>query len=483
MESTPAAGSAGSSATPAGAPPAAPIAPTATRLHEAGGLRFGSLKKRAFQLLMGNSVLMGCRFAITILLAKQASAELVGQYNLAMALTSPVVLFLSFNMRVAMVADARNETTYGNWFMTRNVGLIASLLAILAICVWKRYDGMSFEFLAIIFFVGLGKVFNQASDVCAAMYLKRERQDQAAVSGALTGLAMLVPFCLVFWPASVYCWSFQLPPGVAMTGTVWAVVLGAVAALLVYLWYDRPKVHHAADCDPRWSAPEVWRVLVKVFPLGVVMLVINLCDSLPRLIMEERTGGTEILGYFSALTTLALGANLLLIQVGIASTNRLAQYYNRDFRQFLRLTGKLTLLAIALGIVLMLGSLLVGRWMLEVFFKPAYANYYTEFLIVVGSQCLALLSSVFGITATQMRIYWLQVSIHITVLVVTVGAAWLLITPAAPVAGGAWTFFIRAAVQVLLYAGCVAWGIKRGFARTAEMPSVVAPDASQTPAG
>lgn len=418
-----------------------------------------SLKKNMLYAVLGNGFFNGCRFLVVIILAKLATVEILGQYSYANALVSPVILFLTFNMRAAMVADARNETPFGVWQMTRNLGLLASLVVIAVLCGWQWQDGASLALLGIIFFVGLGKVFNQASELCWAMYLKRERLDQVAISNAWAGIVMLAPFLVVTPLYFLLVRQGLIPPAGMEQGAAIAVAIGAAGALAVYLFYDRPKVHGAADADPRWSWPQVWRTLVHVFPLGLVMLIINLCDSVPRLVMEHRTNSTAALGYFGALTYIAMTANLLLIQIGIAAANRLAQYYNSNFRQFLRLTAKLIAVALALGGLIFLGTLLLGRWLLTIFFTPEYAAYFPEFLVVVGSQCLALLISIFGITATQMRLYWLQVSAHAIVLLATLAASWVLITPERPVHGASWTFMIRSLVQLLLYGGCLSWGI------------------------
>ncbi|QOJ15039.1 MAG: hypothetical protein HRU75_10455 [Planctomycetia bacterium] len=436
-------------------------APSASAPSASAAAPGRSLKRNIVHALVGNGVYNICRFLVVVLLAKLASADVLGQYNYANALISPVILFFTFNMRAAMVADAYNRVTFGSWKTTRDLGLLASLVVVAGLCAWKWLDGATTALLLIIAFLALGKIFNQASELCWAMYLKRERLDRVAWSNVWIGVTMLVPFCVTAPIYYLLVKNGTLPAERYADGAAWAALGGAIGALAVYLLYDRPSVRGAPDCNPQWTWSSVRDVFVQVLPLGIVMLIINLCDSVPRLIMEHRTGSTTALGYFSALAYIAMTANLLLIQVGIASANRLAQHYNRNFRLFLRLAAKLTGLALALGAVVMLGTLLVGRWLLAVVLRPDYAEYYPEFLIVVGSQCLGLLISIFGITSTQMKLYWVQVTIHAAVLVTTAAAAWWLITPEAPVRGAAWTFLIRAIAQVLLYAACMGWAIQR----------------------
>ena len=80
--------------------------------------------------------------------------------------------------------------------------------------------------------------------------------------------------------------------------------------------------------------------------------------------------------------------------------------------------------------------------------------------IIIVAQCLALLTTVFGVLTTQMRLFWLQVPAQVIVLLSTVIAALVFIPQAEDtVRGGAWTLLVRSAVHVTLYAGCVLTGI------------------------
>jgi hypothetical protein len=177
-------------------------------------------------------------------------------------------------------------------------------------------------------------------------------------------------------------------------------------------------------------------------------------------VIEHQPGGIAALGHYGALEKLTSAGNILIIQLGVAAANRLSRCYQLDFQAFLLLAGKLLGAALALGLALVLGAVFFGHFVLEALYRAEYAAFLPEFMIIILAQSLMLVTIVFGVMTTQMRLFWLQVPAQLTVLVCTTVAALLLIPSAENlVRGGAWTMLVRALVHVSLYAACVAFGI------------------------
>jgi O-antigen/teichoic acid export membrane protein len=157
---------------------------------------------------------------------------------------------------------------------------------------------------------------------------------------------------------------------------------------------------------------------------------------------------------------ITLGATFLIVQVSTAAGNRLATYYQRDLRSFVRLAAKLTGVAIALGGAILVATWLFGEWLLRVIYTAEYAAHYTDFLVLVLAQAVMLLAAVFGFATTHMRQFWIQVPVQMGVLGITALAAMALVQPENPVRGGAWTMLVRSGTQAVLYFGCVLIGIR-----------------------
>jgi hypothetical protein len=194
-------------------------------------------------------------------------------------------------------------------------------------------------------------------------------------------------------------------------------------------------------------------------PLGLVVLLINLCDTLPRVTIEHQPDGKALLGYFGALVFLTMAGNLVVVQAATAAASRLAYGYQYDFPAFLRLGASLTGLAAVIGGVVLSTAVLCGRWILTILYTADYACFEPEFRIIVLANCLALLTNVFGVATTQMRLFWVQVPAQGITLVATVAAAVMLIPGPHVVHGAALTMLVRASVQFALYGICAGLGV------------------------
>lgn len=438
-----------------------------------------SLRKNMVYAVGGNALFNLCRFGVVVILAKFATVELQGQYNYAIALTSPIILFFTFNLRGAYVSDALGQFTFGTYRAFRTLGMVLAALGAGVVIAWDLAGGSlnpfgggqapvaspTWTYAAILICVAVSKIIGTATDLVWGIYQRRERLEQLAASMSLQGVGMLLPFAIV---VPVYWWLIRAGRMEAeriSEGVAWAVAAGAGLWIVSYVLYDLPHTRNRAECDPAWSWDAVWRLFLNTFPLGVILVLLNLCEAIPRYVIKQRPDGETALGYFGALSYITMAANLLLIQMCGAASNRLATYYHHGNRAaFRRLAGKLALATIGLGLATFGGTWLLGRWFLSVIYTPDYAAYFPEFLILVAGQCVSLMASTLGIVTSQMRRFWVQVPTHVAILIATWVASYTLIPADAgnPVRGAAWTVVIRSVTHVALYVLILLAGIRAG---------------------
>ncbi len=435
----------------------------------------------------GTGFYHACQLGVLVLLAKFASPAIQGQYVLAVALATPVVLFCGLELRSALVADAGSQFALGTYLALRRWTLLVAAVVLLGLLGWQATDHASqASFLLILAGVFAARLGWAWAEVGWGVYQRRERLDLLAVSVGLRGLVAILPFALLLPLYAALKASGRVAPDRLAEGTALAVVIHALGFAVVWLFFDRPRVLRTPlpiregpgegrmaraapltlPSPPRgrgeassapWSA--IRALAVQTIPLGVVALVVNLCDSFPRVVIDRQPDGQAQLGYFGALAYITMAGNLVVIQASTAAANRLARFYQQDFGAFLRLGARLVAAAIAVGGGVLVVALFLGRWILATLYTPQYARFETEFQIIVAAHCLALLTNVFGAATTQMRLFWVQVPAQVITLLVTVGAALVLIPRANPVLGAAQTALVRASAQFILYAGCVAVGL------------------------
>src|SRR5207244_580531 len=71
--------------------------------------------------LAGNTIYAGCQWAMLVVIAKLGSSEAVGAFALAFAVTAPVVMLSSLQLRVVQATDARGQFEFGHYLALRLV--------------------------------------------------------------------------------------------------------------------------------------------------------------------------------------------------------------------------------------------------------------------------------------------------------------------------------------------------------------------------
>jgi len=402
-----------------------------------------------------------CQLGVLILLAKFATPEVQGQYFLGLALATPVLLLCGLELRAALVADVDNRFTLGTYGALRVVTMTLAGLILVAAGWWQSRGETRWPYLLMLGGLAAARLLWTQAEFGWGTYQRRERLDWLALTVGLRGLTLLLPFAILLPALGALTTGRAAGGQSAAVAAALAVVLHAAGMAAVWLLFDRPRVFDRRCWELGWCWGDVLRLAWQTLPLGVVALIINLCDSFPRLLFnsDRVADGKTQLGYFGALAYITLAGNLVVVQAATAAANRLSLHYRDNLRAFLRLGALLSAAALFVGLVVVALAVVAGRWILATLYTAEYAAFHREFVLIAAAHALALLTNVFGAAVTQMRLFWVQVPVQVVTLAATILAALWLIPGPTPVRGAAWTAVVRAVVQFVLYAGCVAWGI------------------------
>ncbi|MCA9245270.1 MAG: hypothetical protein KDA32_15040, partial [Phycisphaerales bacterium] len=336
-----------------------------------------------------------CRFAAIAIGAKYAGAETLGHFWLGLAISAPFVLFFALESRAVYVSDARGAFPFATYRALRTSGLFAATLCIIPFVLWHAVNNGDWWVGLIIAGACADKIALHLADIDWGVYQKRERLDLMAWSNAIRGAAMLAAFLAVI-PLAYWMGASQgLKPAVAIA--VWVYVIAWIA---IWQFYDRPRAEMG---EMRSSAPtraaDVWRLAVQAFPLGVVALIVTLCDSAPRWIIEAQDDpatpvdeGAAALGYFGSMEIITRIGTLVIVQVGTAAGHRLSTLYQSDIAAFSRLAWRLAGLAIALGGATFLAFALIGKWFLNLVYGPDFAAFSDQFIVLAAGHSMVLLA-------------------------------------------------------------------------------------------
>jgi len=212
-----------------------------------------SLRRNILYAVLGTGLFNLCRFGVVVLLAKFTTVEIVGQFDYALAISAPVVLFFGLQLRGAFVADAANQFSFGCYRTLRVVGMAVAGAVLLPIIAFKARSEPSLVFLIILASVCLGRIVEHVAEIYWGVYQKRERLSLLAWSAVLRGVAMLAPFAVLLPLCHVWSGRDAPPRDRLANVTAWAVLIYVVGWALVFWLFDRRRVVGHPDVKPSWD--------------------------------------------------------------------------------------------------------------------------------------------------------------------------------------------------------------------------------------
>jgi O-antigen/teichoic acid export membrane protein len=394
-----------------------------------------SLRANFAWTFAGRMVYAGCQWGMLTVLAKLTGPELVGRYALALAVTAPVFMLTNLQLRGVQATDARREYAFGHYLSLR---LAMTALALTLVAGLVLFGGYRIEVAAVVLAVGLAKAVEAVSDVYFGYLQGRERMDVSARALILKGVLSLAAMAGAVILTGSVLW------GALALAAAWAAVFG------VYVLRHAGTV--AADDGAESSLRPLWHwrhmtgLAWLALPLGLVMMLISLNTNIPRYFIEN-TLGEAGLGYFAAMASFQVAGTTVVGALGQAASPRLAQYYAAGRRpEFARLLARMVMMGAALGVAGVGASLIVGRPLLMLLYRPEYAERPDVFVWLMVAAGLSYVASFLGYGMTAARRFGPQLPLFAATVAVcaTACALWV---PRVGMVGAAWSLAAMAVVQ------------------------------------
>lgn len=352
--------------------------------------QFPSLRRNFLWTFSGNMVYAGCQWGMLIVLAKLTDPAMVGQFALALAITAPVFMLTSLQLRAVQATDARHEYRFGEYLGLRYLGSALGLAVVAAIPVLLRYR---WALAAVVLAVACAKAIESVSDVIYGLLQQHEQMDRIARSMMIKG-----PLSLAALGAAVYVNRTALSGAVAL----------AAAWLLGLLCYDVPCAWSLISREafrPLWHRQRLLQLTWLTLPMGLVVMLISLNVNIPRYFLESLAGSRQ-LGIFAALAYLMQVGGMIMNAVGNVVIPRLAKYYAEGQRQAFRfLLIKLLYLALGLAVAGVLVAYCFGRPLLTLLYRAEYAHYTGVLVILMGAAGISYLGGTLGTAVTAVRCF------------------------------------------------------------------------------
>jgi O-antigen/teichoic acid export membrane protein len=369
---------------------------------------------------------------------------MVGQFVLALALTSPVFLFSQLSLRAVQVTDARGDHAFSDYLTLR---LITTCAAVIAIVVATLSFGFSGRGPIVILLVVLAKGLDSITDVIFGQWQRLERLDAVSLVFALNGLSSLIGL------------SFALH----LTGNlIWATAAYAAGSALALCMaaFLNSSIVPGGSLRPRWRVAPVWQLTKLAFPLGPVMLLVTLNLSIPPYFVALHLGNRE-LGIFAALSYVVIVGTTLVNALGQALSPRLAREYAAgNAAGFLRVLRNFAVFAAVLGACGLVAVLVAGRTVLTLMYSPEYGDAAGVMAVMMGAGALGYIASTLGYALTATRRFSIQVPRALFVAATTTVACAVLV-PRFGIAGAAWACAIGGAAEIFGSAWLIFTSVRR----------------------
>jgi O-antigen/teichoic acid export membrane protein len=244
----------------------------------------------------------------------------VGEFGLALALTTPLFLLLNMGFRTTQAVDIGETFSFAEYGGVRLVltGVALTISVLLGALFSERSST-----LVIVAVVACAKVFESVSNLAYGAFQQAGRMDLVAASFALRGSITLLTFVVLL-----------LLGADTSTALLAQLVIWAVIGLFV----DYPRASRLATGGlvfPRLSTRQSWRLLRHSSPLGGGLLANSLQMSIPRLLVE-RYVGLDGLGLFTAVGYFQQAGVTASNSISNAIVNQLARLNRDDQRGELR---------------------------------------------------------------------------------------------------------------------------------------------------
>jgi len=404
-----------------------------SRIAELSRPKPASLQRNFAWMLLGNVVFAASQWGTLAVLAKIGSAAMVGEFALALAITSPVFLLTNLGLRSIETTDVEKKYRFNDYVSLRAAMILVALIAVLVISV-ATADHL--WVVATCMMMAAAKAADAVSDIIYGFLQVQDRMERISVSRALQGLIQIVCLAIVvYWTKSI----------------VWGVAAMAFASAFTTVAYDISSITHTSK-GKRFSTPSLFarafhldwsfatskKLFLLSLPLGIVAFFVVVVVNVPRYLVNH-FDGKAALGYYAAISYLMIAGGTIITALAEAARPRLARYFLEDREQFIKLMAKLSVLSLGLGGSGIVVALFFGRTLLGRLYRAEYALHADLLVWVMIASLFWYLSTILSTSIVASRSFRLLSPLLVFTLINTsiacmwfvpqhglVGAGWAL---------------------------------------------------------
>ena len=352
--------------------------------------------------LAGNVFYAGTQWLALVVIAKLTTPVWVGQFALATAVTYPVTLIVNLQLRVLFLTDASRRFTLRTILGFRYAMALVALVFVTVIA--RANDHANDQSTSLTVLIAASQLVDCISDTYYGICQRYERNDRISQSLILRGGLGLASLAIaVYWTGSLVIGAAAM-----LSARLLLLLLFDASRRTFGLALDDPTILQFASSKstlasrvwPEWHTPLQLTMLWTALPLGLVSALVAFNSNVPRYMLGRYLGPYD-LGIFSALSTFPAAGAAVANAVGYAAFSRLIAHYNSgSIGSYIRLIFRLLAVVALVGVTGMLFTLLWGKTMLTLLFRPEYAEHSRLLVWLMGIGVVTYTSSCLGVAMT-----------------------------------------------------------------------------------
>lgn len=330
--------------------------------------RSRSLLNNIIYSSLGSVVYTFCQWILTILIIRICGYTASGYFALAITVTNTFYTISLWGIRSFQIADIGDKFDYSDYFYNR---ILTNFIAFMCFFVFMIVNDYSMEQSIVIIAYMVYKVIDSFFDFFDALYQKNMRMDVVSISMIVRSIISTIVFALV-------CYFFD--------SIFLAIISMIIISVILLYFYNYRYYKNNFIINYNFCKQKIIKLLIVCSPLMASGFLLSFNLMIPKYIFE-RIRGSELLGIYTTITSLALIVQLAAQTILAPMLPTLADYYNRkEYKQFKGIIVKFTFFCCLILLIAFVCIKIIGSWVIGIIYGFELSQYtYLLYLAILSS--------------------------------------------------------------------------------------------------
>lgn len=382
-----------------------------------------SLRKNSIWMMGGNVYYAACQWVVLVIIARIGGSDDVGNFSLALAITTPIMMFFNLGMRTILASDIRADHTEAAYVVFRLLTSVAAFLTCLVVALVYRAETSG-----VIVAVAVSKSIETITDLYYGFRQRNMNLSHISKSLIMRGTVSTILLSVA------YFFTDNLTLSVLAYAFSWTLVL--------FTFDIDYKINISILSRGEFKESSAY-FLSNGVPLGLTALMISLGPNIPRYFLQNYEG-SEALGIFSTMAYFITLGTVITSALGQSLVPVLSRFHaDGQYSLFKKYLSYSLLLVVLMGSVGVALSFFVGELILKLIYGEDFATHARLFPLFAVAATISYVGNILGYATSSARIFAGQAPAFLLTILVSFISSYLLI-PQFGIAGAVYSIVLAA---------------------------------------